>query len=58
MAVIDSTLISDRDEIEGVKPTMSPATRLAEENGLKGLANIILLGKVLKETAALPPSRR
>ena len=26
-----------------------PATKLAEENGLKGLANIILLGKLYKE---------
>ena len=49
VAVIDATLISDRDEIEGVKTCYVEATRLAEENGLQGLANIILLGKVLKE---------
>ncbi|MBC2870146.1 2-oxoacid:acceptor oxidoreductase family protein [Bittarella massiliensis] len=49
VAVIDATLISDREEIEGVKTCYVEATRLAEENGLQGLANIILLGKVLKE---------
>ena len=49
VAVSDATLISDREEIEGVKTCYVEATRLAEENGLQGLANIILLGKVLKE---------
>ena len=49
VAVIDATLISDREEIEGVKTCYVEATRLAEENDLPGLANIILLGKVLKE---------
>lgn len=49
VAVIDATLISDREEIEGVKTCYVEATRLAEENDLQGLANIILLGKVLKE---------
>ena len=38
-----------RDRIEGVKTCYVEATRLAEENDLQGLANIILLGKVLKE---------
>lgn len=49
VAVIDATLIGDREEIEGVKTCYVEATRLAEENDLQGLANIILLGKVLKE---------
>lgn len=49
VAVIDATLISDREEIEGVKTCYVEATCLAEENDLQGLANIILLGKVLKE---------
>ena len=49
VAVVDATLISDREEIEGVKTCYVEATRLAEEKDLQGLANIILLGKVLKE---------
>ncbi|WP_059004691.1 2-oxoacid:acceptor oxidoreductase family protein [Bittarella massiliensis (ex Durand et al. 2017)] len=49
VAVVDATLIGDREEIEGVKTCYVEATRLAEENDLQGLANIILLGKVLKE---------
>ena len=32
---------------------MCPATALAEERGLKGLANIVLLGKLLGETQFL-----
>lgn len=49
VAVVDATLIGEREEIEGVKTCYVEATRLAEENDLQGLANIILLGKVLKE---------
>lgn len=49
VTVVDATLIGEREEIEGVKTCYVEATRLAEENDLQGLANIILLGKVLKE---------
>ncbi|MBC3516394.1 2-oxoacid:acceptor oxidoreductase family protein [Neobittarella massiliensis] len=52
-AVVDSTLIADRDEVEGVHIHYVPATALAEERGLKGLANIVLLGKLLGETQFL-----
>ena len=41
--------LDPEEEIEGVKTCYVEATRLAEENDLQGLANIILLGKVLKE---------
>ena len=46
---IDSSLISGKVEREDVEAYYVPATTLAEENNLKGLANIILLGKVFKE---------
>ena len=35
---------------EGVRVFALPATAMAEENGLKGLANIILAGKLWAET--------
>lgn len=48
--VIDSYLISEKVTREDVKAYYIPATKLADEQGLRGLANIIMLGKTLKET--------
>lgn len=50
---IDSTMVdrkSDRDDIECF---YVPASQLAEENEMSGMANIILLGKFLKETGII-----
>ncbi len=47
--VVDSFLIDKKVDREDVKAFYVPATKLAEENGLKGLANIILVGKLFKE---------
>ena len=47
---VDSTLIdmtSDRDDITVIA---LPATDMAEENGLTGFANVILMGKIIRET--------
>ena len=46
VAIIDSTLISKKVERKDITAYYVPATQLAEKNGLKGLANIILLGKL------------
>lgn len=48
--VIDSTLVDQKVERDDVKVCYIPATELAEKNGLKGLANIILIGKLLEIT--------
>lgn len=48
--IIDSFLINKKIEREDVNVFYVPATKLAEENGIKGLANIILVGKLFKET--------
>ena len=48
--IIDSFLINKKVEREDVNVFYVPATKLAEENGIKGLANIILVGKLFKET--------
>lgn len=48
--IIDSTLVDvdcNRDDVTLYK---IPATQLANDNGLHGLANIIVLGQVLKAT--------
>ncbi|MBE7080954.1 MAG: 2-oxoacid:ferredoxin oxidoreductase subunit gamma [Clostridiales bacterium] len=51
--VYDSSLISKEVAREDVKISKIPATKLANDNGLTGLANIIILGKALKETNVL-----
>ena len=47
--LLDSSLIDVKVEREDVTTYYVPASKLAEENGLKGLANIILIGKLFKE---------
>ncbi len=48
--IVDSFLINKKVERDDVNAFYVPATKLAEENGIKGLANIILVGKLFKET--------
>lgn len=50
MAFIDSTLVEGKTDRTDIKCFEIPATQLANDNGLKGMANIILIGKILKET--------
>ena len=49
VVIIDSSLINKKVENKNIKVFYVPATSLAEENDLKGLANIILIGKLFKE---------
>lgn len=51
--VYDSSLISKCDNREDVKIFGIPATKLASDNALEGLANMIILGKVIKATGVL-----
>ena len=48
--VLDSTLIEKKVERDDVKAFYIPATQMAVDNNLEGLANIIIIGKLLKET--------
>lgn len=50
VVVADSAMVPDVPEIEGVRVISLPATAMAEEHGLKGLANIILVGRLWAET--------
>lgn len=54
VAVVDSTLINKKTGRTDIKAFYVPATGTAAENGLMGLANMIILGKILKETAFAP----
>ncbi len=47
---VDSTLIDKKSEREDINAVYIPATGLANDNGLAGFANVILLGKILKVT--------
>ncbi len=51
--IYDSSLISKQETREGVATLGIPATKMASDNGLDGLANMIILGKVIKETGVL-----
>ena len=50
VAVIDSTLIDKQCGRTDIGAFYVPATGLADSENVKGLANMILLGKLLKET--------
>ena len=50
IAVIDSTLVEGTTDRTDIKCFYVPATKLAADNNLKGMANIILAGKLLKES--------
>ncbi|MDR1559680.1 MAG: 2-oxoacid:acceptor oxidoreductase family protein [Clostridiales bacterium] len=47
---IDSSLISRRLNRADLTGWYIPATKMAHENGLSGLANMIMVGKFIKET--------
>lgn len=47
---IDSTLISRETTRDDVSAYYIPATQMAMDNDLKGLANMIMMGKFIKET--------
>ena len=53
IAIVDTTLAMNADDVElpeGVTAHKFKATQMAEDNGLKGLANIVCLGKLWAET--------
>ena len=51
--VYNSSLISKEVIREDVSIFAIPATKLASDNGLTGLANMIIMGKAIKETNVL-----
>ena len=53
--LVDTGMIDAKVERADVKVFYVPATTMAEANGLRGLANIILIGKLFKELAFCSP---
>lgn len=51
--VYDNSLITKKVARDDVKVFAIPATQLAASNNLEGLANMIILGKVIKECDAI-----
>ncbi len=50
IAIIDSTLVTRESHRTDIRSFRVPSTELAAKHGLPGMANIILVGKLLKET--------
>lgn len=50
IAIIDSTLVTAKTSRTDIRSFRVPSTELAAKNGLPGMANIILVGKLLRET--------
>ena len=48
---VDSSLINHLPKRTDVEVFAIPATNLAEQAGIKGLGNVVMIGKVFKETA-------
>lgn len=47
---VDSSMVDVTTDRTDIDVFYVPATQLASENGMNGMANIILLGKLIKET--------
>ena len=56
MIFVDSTLIERKVKRSDVKAFYIPATRIAQDMGAANLANIVLLGKVMKECPSVSRS--
>ncbi len=48
--IVDSTIITAKIKRDDVKVVYLPASKIAEDNGLKGAANMVILGRLFKET--------
>ncbi len=51
---VDSSLIDRKVERDDVEAYYIPATKMAFDEGLKGLANMIMIGYMIKETGVMP----
>ncbi len=51
---VDSSLIDKKVTRDDVKAYYIPATKMALDNNLKGLANMIMIGLMIKKTGIMP----
>ncbi len=47
---VDSTMVSKKSERTDIDAYYIPASKIADESGLKGLSNVIVLGHLIKKT--------
>ena len=52
--ILDSSIIHKKVARSDVKVIYLDASKIAEDNGLKGAANMVILGRLFKETAFCP----
>ncbi len=50
LIVCDSTMIDKQSERDDIDALCVPASEMANENGLNGFANVIILGAIIKKT--------
>ncbi len=50
LIILDCSLIDDLPKREDIRVSCIPATRLADEHDMKGLANVIMIGNMLRQT--------
>ena len=53
--ILDSTIIEKKVSRTDVKVIYLDASKIAEDNGLKGAANMVILGRLFKETTFCSP---
>lgn len=51
---VDSSLIQRKAVRDDIRTIYVPATQMADDAGLTGLANMVMVGKVIKETGIIP----
>ena len=55
LIIIDSSIIDKKVSRDDVKVIYIPASEIAEKAGIKGAANMVILGKLFKETKFCTP---
>lgn len=55
LIIVDSSIIKRKVERTDVKTVYIPASEIAEKAGIKGAANMVILGKLFKETSFCTP---
>ena len=55
LLIADSSMFSETCDRDDIQAWYLPATQMASDEGLNGLANMILMGKLLKETNLIKP---
>lgn len=53
IVIVDSLLVSQVPKREGIRVFEIPAAKMCEDAGIKGLANVLLAGKVVAETGVV-----